>query len=1277
MESVNSLEENFTDLKSFPLEIMDQPNSNSVGLELIPNSLSGVNFTNTVSQKELQKNRLYEDGSGVAIGDVNQDGWEDIFFASMSGDNRLYLNLGDWRFEDITQLSGLSEPGLFCSGATWMDVDGDSDLDLVLNTTGTGSRLYLNDGQGRFQHAANAGLRNWGGARTSAAADVDRDGDLDLYVAHYRNKSAKDDPVRMRLTQVGGKFEVPLRHRNRFTAETGVDGGVALIELGEPDALYLNDGNGRFTESDWTDGRWLDSQGAPLKESPKDWGLSAMFRDINQDGWPDLYVCNDYYSPDRLWWNLGDGRFREADSGAMTQTSWASMAADFADLDRDGYLDLFTADMAATRHLDRMRQRSNLQTPLLPQLGWGWVPGTATQTVQLMRNTLQHNRGDNTFQEIAFHAGLAATDWTWGAIFLDVDLDGWEDLLIANGHARDWINSDIQNQVADLSRNSAANSNLNVLSQFPPLKQPNLLFQNQGGMKFKETGKEMGWSWSGISNGMAYGDLDNDGDQDLVLNNWNSAALIYKNKSSGSRILVDLKMPDQNTQAVGARLVLEPMHGQLSKKTAKPNLSPQVREVLSGGRYLSASGTSTTFCAHSDLDESWRLKVYWPDGRVSVHENLRSSFRYAVTQTLAVGQSVSKSKNSAEESKSDNSSARVPIFNDETESVGLQFDHQDPTDPVHPSQVLAATHLDRRGPSAVWADLDWDGRIDLVLGNGRGGRMSFWIQRKLDSVKFQQVVPSRPDLNNSPDKAWLVETPADISGTVVVARTQGESTIWSSLLQTETPKGQATPNLAQMKASFNGIDLDGVHQVDPEKALPGALVAADWDLDDELELFVGGMVRQDRFPEPADSFVFASSPTQAFQKENLEGLNLGNLGMVQSAVGTDLNQDGRPELVVAEDWGAIRVFYNQSEGFVEVTEQLGLGQWTGRWRAVIAGDWNGDGLMDLAATNMGTNTPYQRWRDQFSSKAHGLFWRPVNNDANDAVTGPVFEAYQPEGKWVPWNGREDWLKVMPQIVREFSTYEGFGSATVFDLPGVDSNTWSVKLVETLEHSLFLNRGPNAPMERIPLPLETQWAPAYGLVALDADGDGLLDLALAQNDDSLDIEHGRMDGGQGALLLGLGNGEFRFLSSQESGIKLRGPQRALATADFDEDGRSDLLFTVNRGQARLFRNQNSEKGIRVRVLGGSRNPWGIGSKVWLSNTLGERSYTVEIRSGEGWLSQNEPVAVLHWKKSNQPPTQLLCQWPSGLITRVDIPGDKPFPREVRVTQRGRSRLLYAQ
>ena len=290
----------------------------------------------------------------------------------------------------------------------------------------------------------------------------------------------------------------------------------------------------------------------------------------------------------------------------------------------------------------------------------------------------------------------------------------------------------------------------------------------------------------------------------------------------------------------------------------------------------------------------------------------------------------------------------------------------------------------------------------------------------------------------------------------------------------------------------------------------------------------------------------------------------------------------------------------------------------------------------------------------------------------------VFEAYQPEGKWVPWNGREDWLKVMPQIVREFSTYEGFGSATVFDLTGTDSDDWSIKIVKTLEHSLFLNRGPNAPMEWIPLPLETQWAPAYGLVALDADGDGRLDLALAQNDDSLDIEHGRMDGGQGALLLGLGNGEFRFLSSQESGIKLPGPQRALATADYDEDGRLDLLFTVNRGQARLFRNQNSEKGIRVRVLGGSRNSWGIGSKVWLSNTSGERSYTVEVRSGEGWLSQNEPVALLHWKKSNQThPTQLNCQWPGGVITRVEIPSDKPLPREIRVTQRGRSRLLYAK
>ena len=563
---------------------------------------TGLSFTNRLTPADVARNRLSEDGSGVALGDVDGDGLCDVYFCSLAGENRLFLNRGSLRFEDVTASAGVACPGQVSMGCVFADVDGDGDLDLWVTGLGAGTRLWMNDGRGRFTERTDSGLLRSGGARTMALADIDGDGDLDLYVTHYRAVSSKDDPQRVRLVRSGDRVNVPPEYRERFTAGVAGDGRVALVELGEPDGLYRNVGGGRFEAVSWTDGTFLTADGKALEEPPRDWGLCAMFRDLDGDGAPELYVCNDFYSPDRLWWNDGHGHFRESVPGVLRTVSWASMAVDFSDIDRDGRDDFFVADMQGATHRRRQVQRSNLETAALPQMGWGWHPGVWAQAVQVMRNTLFWNRGDGTFAEVARMAGVEATDWTWGVAFLDVDLDGYEDLLVANGHSRDHLNSDAQAALAAAPAARTVREREALFSKVPPLAVPKKAFRNRGGLSFEDVSARWGFDWTGVANGMALGDLDGDGDLDVVFNALNEAAVVLRNESKAGRVRVQLVGRSPNTHGIGARLEWDggPVR--------------QTQQVIAGGRYLSGDEGSRVFASG---EGGGRLTVRWRGGGVS------------------------------------------------------------------------------------------------------------------------------------------------------------------------------------------------------------------------------------------------------------------------------------------------------------------------------------------------------------------------------------------------------------------------------------------------------------------------------------------------------------------------------------------------------------------------------------------------------------------------------------------------------------------------------------
>lgn len=519
------------------------------GFQRLDAASAGIRFTNVVSIESAARNQILLNGSGVAAGDFDGDGLCDLYFCALNGGNRLYRNLGGWKFEDVTAAAGVACEGRNSTGAVFADIDGDGDLDLLVNSLGEGTRCFVNPGNGRFEERTDAGFPQARGGHSMALADVDGDGDLDLYVTHYRATTVRDNPVQVPLRRVDGRLVVPPPYKDRFIVVSPEPDKASLIELGEPDMLFLNDGRGRFQLQSWTDGRFIDERGQALTRSPLDWGLSAMFHDIDGDGLPDLYVCNDFASPDRIWLNTGQGRFRAMESPRIRHTSWASMAVDVADIDRDGRFDLFVSDMLSRDLGSRRMQRGNAHPPVQPE-------DMANDRPQVPQNTLYWNRGDGTFAEIACQAGVEASEWTWGSVFLDVDLDGYEDLLLANGHMLDMQDSDAAARMATLRRGGAKQAGSLLLTNFPPLLTRNVAFRNRHDLTFEEAGSRWGFDRPGVTHGIVLADLDGDGDLDVVTTDLNQSPGLYRNRATAPRIAVRLVGRPPNTHGIGAHLRL-------------------------------------------------------------------------------------------------------------------------------------------------------------------------------------------------------------------------------------------------------------------------------------------------------------------------------------------------------------------------------------------------------------------------------------------------------------------------------------------------------------------------------------------------------------------------------------------------------------------------------------------------------------------------------------------------------------------------------------------------
>lgn len=1173
------------------------PATGKNGFALLGPDQTGLTFTNQLSDWASAENRVLNNGSGVAAGDFDNDGRTDLFFCSLNNQNRLFKNLGDWRFADVTAHAGLKFATGYYRAALFADLNGDGSLDLLVGTVGRGVLCFLNDGRGRFTDVTTqAGTTTPYATESLALADIDGNGTLDLYVTNNRTDDIRDWP-RIPVVVVNKKPTAPPSLRDRITFAEGY-----VQEFGEPHVLYLNDGQARFRAVPWTEGHFLDEQGRPLSSAPLDWGLTAAFRDLNDDGRPDLYVCNDYWTPDRIWINTGNGRLRAIDGPAIRKISASSMGVDFSDINHDGHLDIFVVDMLSRSA--ELRKRQIIAKRLTPPR-----IGDIEKRVQTPQNALLLNRGDATYAEVACLAGLEASDWSWSPVFLDVDLDGHDDLLITAGHLWDIQDLDATAKIKSLGeewRRAAQGDMQRAFTEakrehtklYPSLQMPVVAFRNLGDLRFEETTTQWGLEQPAVSHGIALGDFDNDGDLDAAVNRLGAAAALYRNESVAPRVAVRLRGRAPNTQGIGARVEL--LNGPV------PN---HKTEIVAGGSYLSGFDTMRVFAAGSKAERG--LRVTWRNGTVTEISKVKPNHLYEIDEGSAAT-STAQPKTIAK---------AEPLFEDVSNWLG--HTHHEDTFNDFERQPLLPRKLSQNGPGVTWFDINRDGWDDLMIGSGKGGRAALFINKSGKGFE-----PALDAVAVSRDQ------------TTILAFRQGPNTHFlsgSASYETDTN----APCVLQTK-----LQPGGASSVEPtpnsfpaHSASVGPMALADIDGDGGLDLFVGGQVIPGRYPEAASSLIFRQKNGQ-WELDATNSNSLHAIGLVNGAAWSNLDDEPLPELVLACEWGPVRVFQNRRGVLQDVTRAWGLADFTGLWTGVTTGDFDEDGVMDIVAGNWGLNSCNSASKEKLLTIFYGDFAGLGRLD--------IIETEFDGDKLTPRLQRDALGATLPFVFEQFPSHAAFSRGAVSELLGERMNKAQRLSVNTLATTLFLNR--RGRFQARGLPDEAQFAPAFSAQAADLDGDGHEDIFLSQNFFAFAREESRLDAGRGLVLRGDGRGGFKPLSL--SGIQIYGEQRGAALVDFDHDGRLDVAVTQNGAATKLYRNRHGRAGLRVRLSGDPANPDAIGGvlRPRYGDTLGPAR---KIHCGSGYWSQNSVVQIFAGARR---PTHIAVRWPNGQETETKVPID---------------------
>ena len=1097
-------------------------------------------------------------GTGVAIGDYDGDGRPDLFIVTKTKGCRLFRNLGGYRFLDVTDKAGVgATPGVWNTGATFVDINNDGLLDIYVCRFNAPNLLYVNQGDGTFKEMAHAyGLDVVDACGMAYFCDYDRDGWLDVFIqTNLLYYNARPD--------------------------------------GQRSYLFHNNRDGTF--SNVTERAGISGEAH---------GHSAQWWDYDGDGWPDLYVANDFAAPDALYHNNRDGTFTNVINQVVPHMPYSSMGSDLGDVLNDGRIDFLATDMAATgREQDqrgmaesRSRTTDDQESPSL--------------SPQYERNALYLATGTGRCLEAARLAGLDSTDWTWSPRLEDLDNDGRLDLFVTNGMYREAHNVDI------LARQAACDTpaeRLRIMRASPVFAEAHLAYRNLGDLQFKEVGAEWGLNQKGVSFGSALGDLSGDGNLDIVTIDYDGGVSIYRNDNdSGHRVDVDLRGSASNRFGIGATIRVESA------------LGVQVRPLLLGRGYMSSSEPMVHFGLGGDTVIR-RMTVTWPSGRVQAFENLQADMRYRVTEPKGPAPAPTEP------------AAPARLFTEVSEESGLSLSTREEKVDETAAQRLLPMRLNRRGPALAVGDALGDGSDGVILGG-----------TTLDPLRILVRGASGPFAASG---APADPSPIDM-GPILLFDASGSG--HADLLVTRG--GNALPSGApEYQPRLFLSDGRGGYHPSPEGALPplpidaGAVAAADFDHSGRLGLFIGGRLLPGQYPLPPRSALLANRGGSFVDVTDSLAPGLREVGMVTSALWTDVDGDGWPDLILTLEWGKVRYFHNtQGHRFEDWTEKSGFGSaGSGWWTSVASADFNGDGRPDYVVGNVGLNSPYH------ASPEHPalLFTGDFGGDSGEPE---IIEALTEGDTLYPWRSRRDLGAVIPSVLKRFPRNNAFAHATLEQVVGAGNLASAQRFAATeLRSGVFLSQ-PDGTYRFEPLPRIAQIAPVQGLVAGDFLGDGRADIYALENSYAPIPYVGRLDGGLSQLLRGDGRGHFAAVPPAESGLVVPGDAKALAVVDLGRDGRPGFVVSRNNDTTLAFRAAGSPGHgfLSIRLKGPAGNPTGVGARVSLELADGS-SRTCEVFAGSGYYSQSSPTSFFGYPLSN-PPRTATVRWPSGETGSYPVP-----------------------
>ncbi len=1055
---------------------------------------TGITFSNRIEETLNLNVLMYEylyNGGGVAVGDLNGDGFDDIYFSANVSGNQLYINEGKLKFKETAERSGVTgRAGPWKTGVVFVDINGDNRLDIYLCYSGNmpsekrRNELFVNQGNDENgiplfkEMAAEYGIDSSAPSTSASFFDFDLDGDLDLFLLNHNTQSIQNQDVNLTQALLAQKHEA----------------GSQLFE----------NRNGKFVEI---------TQQAGISSSSLSYGLGIAVADINQDGWPDIYIGNDYSMPDYLYINQKDGTFRDEIHERMGHTSHFSMGNDIADYNNDGLPDIFTLDMLPEGN---ERQKLLLAPDNFELFELNVARGFHHQ---YMRNMLHVNSGDGTFQEIGQLAGVSNTDWSWASLFADFDNDGWKDLFITNGYLRDYNNQDFLKYMDNYVRTSGGKLKredlLNMVKNMPSSNLTNYIFQNNKDLTFKSMAASWGIDHSANSNGAAYSDLDNDGDLDLIVNNINSPAFIYENLSSQSDssnyLKVQLQGQNQNTAALGAKVILNIAGSQ------------QVLEQNPYRGYQSSISPILHFGigSHERIDS---LTVLWPGGQIS------KTYDLPANQLLRLDQKESTVNTDRKPASSTPYLAELAIVrNSAPRSIN-----------DYKRQPLLINPISGNGKALLLADFNGNGKMDLFLGSGAG--VSATIQFQDSKNNF-----SRPD-----SSAFVAARLSEDSDALAFdANGDGHLDLYvasGGVYDFQLGDEVLTDRLYINDGKGNFSLKEGA--IPSENFPTGTVVSGDFNFDGHPDLFIGGRVNPGQFPTSPGARILINDGKGNFSDQTKElAPTLVNLGMLTDSGVYDLDNDGTPELIVVGEAMPVQVFAYDNGQWSEVTLRFFEKHEFGLWNDLQMADWDGDGQVELMVGNLGLNSQIKA---SSSQPAEILYKDFDSNGSIDAFLG-----YYVQGKKYPAASRDEVLGQVIFLKKRYLDFKSFANVTMDELFTATERNGAQSIPITNLETTYFVRNKEGKFKPKPLPIQAQVSPVYAIEAVDINGDGHLDVLMGGNIDYGKLYFGKYDANQGLVLLGDGKGGFIHSPKANSGLDQAVKTRKISHSD-------DRIYIYSRG-----------------------------------------------------------------------------------------------------------------